>query len=171
MLPQRSLVDEAPADDRVVGEKVELRRIARFATDGVVGSYHEVHFAPHYGTHFTLYGSQAQLDVEANHDTGECWAQVTRRHSHDQRRERPSRDTGHGGADPLLLADFAVAVRTGREPVSGLRAGYESAQIGIATRLSIDSGKVVELPRLEADQDGPGLADIHPRTPAATAGV
>jgi len=117
--------------------------------DGTLGSYHEVHFAPHYGTHFTLYGSKAQLDVEANHDTNECWVQVTQRHTHAVRRERPSEDTGHGGADPQLLADFAGAVRAGREPLSGLRAGYESAQIGIATRLSIDSGRFVDLPRLE----------------------
>jgi predicted dehydrogenase len=47
----------------------------------------------------------------------------------------------------VLLADFARAIREGREPVSGLRAGYESAQIGIATRLSIDSGQFIELPR------------------------
>lgn len=119
--------------------------------NGVVGSYNEVHFAPYYGTHFALYGSEAQLDIEANHDTGECWVQVTRRHSHDQRRERPSKDTGHGGSDPVLLADFVAAVREGREPVSGLRAGYESAQIGIATRLSIDSGQSVTLPKFEEE--------------------
>ena len=93
---------------------------------------------------------RAQLDVEANHDTGECWVQVAERHSHAVRRERPSEDTGHGGADPQLLTDFAGAVREGREPVSGLRAGYESAQIGIGTRPSIDCGQVVELPRLDA---------------------
>ncbi len=119
--------------------------------NGVVGSYQEVHFAPHYATHFTLYGSQAQLDVEANHDTGECWVQVTRRHTHETRREQPCGDTGHGGADPMLLADFAAAVRQGRQPLCDLRAGYESAQIGIAARLSIDSGQCVELPRLEAE--------------------
>ncbi|MBP8953860.1 MAG: Gfo/Idh/MocA family oxidoreductase [Armatimonadetes bacterium] len=115
--------------------------------NGVVASYNEVHFAPNYGTHFAIYGSKAQLDIEANHDTGECWVQVRERHTQNERRERPSKDTGHGGSDPVLLADFARAIREGREPVSGLRAGYESAQIGIATRLSIDSGQFIELPR------------------------
>ncbi|MCC7492280.1 MAG: Gfo/Idh/MocA family oxidoreductase [Fimbriimonadaceae bacterium] len=117
---------------------------------GAVASYHEVHFAPYYSTHFTFYGSLAQLDVEANHDTNECWLQVTARHTQQQRRERPSRDTGHGGADPALLADFAAAVREGRPPLCDLRAGYESAQIGIATRLSLDSGQFVELPPFES---------------------
>lgn len=117
--------------------------------NGVLGSYNEVHFAPYYATHMTIYGSKGQLDVEANHDTSECWVQVTERHTHNERRERPSGDTGHGGADPALLSDFARAVREGREPVSGLRAGYESAQIGIATRQSIDCGEFVSLRLLD----------------------
>ncbi|NPV45733.1 MAG: Gfo/Idh/MocA family oxidoreductase [Armatimonadetes bacterium] len=117
--------------------------------NGVVASYNEVHFAPYYATHMTLYGSKGQLDVEANHDTGECWVQVTERHTHNERRERPSRDTGHGGADPALLSDFARSVREGREPLSDLRAGYESAQIGIATRQSLDTGQFVTLKLLD----------------------
>lgn len=117
--------------------------------NGTVGNYNEIHFAPYYGTHFSLFGSKAQLDVEANHDTGECWVQVTERHTHNERRERPTRDTGHGGADPALLSDFVHAIREGHQPLCDLRAGWESAQIGIATRLSIDSGQFVELPRYE----------------------
>jgi len=117
---------------------------------GVVGSYHEIHFAPYYGMHMTLFGSEAQLDVEANHDTGVAYIEVTRRlGNRDQRRERPTRDTGHGGADPALLADFAAACQEGREPLCNLQAGYESAAIGVATRLSIDEGRYVEIPRFE----------------------
>jgi predicted dehydrogenase len=119
--------------------------------NGVVASYHEVHFAPYYSTHFTLWGSKAQLDIEANHDTGECWVQVTERHTHNERRERPTRDTGHGGADPALLVDFVQAIREQRQPLCDLRAGYESAQIGIATRQSIDTGQFVDLPRYEGN--------------------
>lgn len=119
--------------------------------NGVVASYQEVHFAPYYSTHFTIYGSKAQLDIEANHDTGECWVQVTERHTHNERRERPTRDTGHSGADPALLADFAKAIREQRQPLCDLRAGYESAQIGIATRQSIDTVQFVELPRYEGN--------------------
>lgn len=117
---------------------------------GAVATYNEVHFAPYYRTHFTLYGSAGQLDVEANHDTGEAWIEVTARYSRDQRRERPTGDTGHGGADPALIADFAGAVREGREPLSGLRAGFESAVIGIGTRQSIDGGEFVDLPLLDS---------------------
>jgi len=117
---------------------------------GVVGSYHEIHFAPYYGMHMTLFGSQAQLDVEANHDTGVAYIEVTRRYGNrDQRRERPTRDTGHGGADPALLADFAAACQEGREPLCNLQAGYESAAIGVATRVSLDEGRYVEIPRFE----------------------
>ena len=113
---------------------------------GAVASYSEVHFAPYYGMHFTLYGSKAQLDIEANHDTGDCWVEVTERLTRNQRRERPTRDTGHGGADPALIADFAHAVREGREPLASLRAGFESASIGIACRQSLDTGAPVDLP-------------------------
>lgn len=113
---------------------------------GAVGSYHEIHYAPYYGIHLTLFGSAAQLDVEANHDTGQAWIEITRRYGNrDQRRERPTRDTGHGNADPDLLADFARACREGREPLCDLRAGYESAAIGVATRQSLDTKSFVDL--------------------------
>lgn len=116
---------------------------------GAVASYSEVHFAPYYRLHYTLYGSRAQLDIEANHDTGEAWIEVTERYTRNQRRERPTRDTGHGGADPALMADFARAVREGREPVADVRAGFESAAIGIAVRQAIDTRTTVELPVFE----------------------
>jgi predicted dehydrogenase len=117
---------------------------------GAVGQYSEVHFAPWYGIHFTIYGSAAQMDVEANHDTGQAWIEITERYTRNQRRERPTKTTGHGGADPALIVDFVEAIREGREPLSGLRAGYESAAIGIACRESIDSGQAVEIPDLDA---------------------
>lgn len=113
---------------------------------GALGSYHEIHFAPYYGIHLTLFGSVAQLDVEANHDTGQAWIEITKRYGNrDQRRERPTRDTGHGNADPDLLANFAAACLTGGEPLCNLQAGYESAAIGVATRQSIDSRCAVEI--------------------------
>ena len=115
---------------------------------GVVANYREVHMAPYYGLHFTLYGEKAQLDIEANHDTQEAWLQVTERYTREQRREEPTKDTGHGNADGALVADFARAIREGREPLSGLRAGFESAVIGIATRQSLDTRAFVDLPAL-----------------------
>ena len=116
---------------------------------GAVASYAEVHFAPWYGIHFTIYGSKAQMDVEANHDTGQAFIEITERYTRNQRIERPTRDTGHGGADRALIVDFVNAMREGREPVSGLRAGYESASIGIAARKSIDTGEAVEIPDVD----------------------
>lgn len=113
---------------------------------GAVGAYHEVHFAPYYGMHMTLFGSEAQLDIEANHDTGQAYVDITRRYGNrDQRRERPTRDTGHGGADPALLADFIKSCREGTEPLCDLKAGYDSAAIGVATRMSIDEKRFVDI--------------------------
>jgi len=116
---------------------------------GAVASYSEIHFAPWYGIRFTIYGSKAQMQVEANHDTGEAWIEITERYTRNQRRERPTRDTGHGGADPALIVDFVNAIREGREPLSGLRAGYESAAIGIACRESIDTGAAIDIPDVD----------------------
>lgn len=114
-----------------------------------LATYSEIHFAPYYGVHFTLYGTKGQLDVEANHDTGQAWVQITERYTRNQHTRRPTRDTGHGNADGDLLCDFAAAVREKREPLSGLRAGFESAAIAIAARRSMDSGVFVELPMLD----------------------
>jgi len=119
--------------------------------NGVVASYREVHFAPYYGLHFTLYGEKGQLDVEANHDTGEAWIEVTERYTRRQYRERPTRDTGHTNADAALITDFVQAARAGREPLSGLRAGFESAAIAIGCRQSLDTRAFVDLPMLEGN--------------------
>lgn len=116
---------------------------------GRLATYSEIHFAPYYGVHFTLYGTKAQLDVEANHDTGQAFVQITERYSRNQHLRRPTRDTGHGNADGDLLSDFATSVREGKEPVSGLRAGFESAAIAIAARQSTDSAAFVNLPLLD----------------------
>jgi len=118
-------------------------------TTGVVAGYREVHFAPHYGLHFTIYGDKAQLDIEANHDTGEAWIEVTERFTRVHRREQPAKDTGHGNADAELLADFARAVREGRAPLQGLRSGSESAAIAIGARQSIDTCSFVDLPLVD----------------------
>jgi len=116
---------------------------------GVVATYQEIHFAPHYGLHITVYGDKGQLDIEANHDTHEAWIELTERLTRVHRREQPSEDTGHGSADEELLADFARAVREGREPMQGLRSGFESAAIGIGVRHSLDRAAAVELPVLD----------------------
>jgi predicted dehydrogenase len=116
---------------------------------GVLASYREIHFAPHYGLHFTLYGDKAQLDIEANHDTGEAWLEITERFTRVHRREEPTEETGHGSADEDLLVDFARAVREGHAPLQGLRSGFESAAIAIGARHSIDTGAFVDLPRVE----------------------
>ena len=116
---------------------------------GAAATYSEVHFAPYYSMHFILYGSKAQMDIEANHDTGECWVDITERYTRRQRRERPTRDTGHGGADPALITAFTQAVREKRQPLADIRAGFESAAIGVAVRQSIDTGAFVDLPMLD----------------------
>ncbi|HJN16663.1 MAG TPA: Gfo/Idh/MocA family oxidoreductase, partial [Armatimonadota bacterium] len=70
---------------------VEDVTFANIAYDsGAVATYSEVHFAPHYSIHMTIYGSKAQLDIDANHDTGESWIDVTARHTHETRREQPA---------------------------------------------------------------------------------
>lgn len=114
---------------------------------GTVACYHEIHFAPYYGIHATLYSSKAQLDIVANHDTGEAWIEITERYSRKQHRERPSRDIGHGNADNDLIVDFVQACRSNSEPLSGLRAGFESAAIAVGSRQSLDEGAFVDLPR------------------------
>ena len=80
---------------------------------GVVGSYHEIHFAPYYGMHMTLFGSAAQLDVEANHDT----APLTKQDDWQYRSGWPSGyaygeaarfDDYHGQSWPNRTETFAV---------------------------------------------------------------
>lgn len=116
---------------------------------GTVASYQEIHFAPFYRIHATLYGEKAQLDVMTNHDTGEAWIETTERYTRKQHRETPSGDTGHGNADTDLILDFVESIRSNREPISGLRAGFESASIAIGARRSLDLKSGVDLPRLE----------------------
>ena len=104
---------------------------------GRVASYREVHFAPYYGLHFTLYGSKAQLDIEANHDTGEAWVEVTERYTRERKREQPSGDTGHGNADNDLLADSRPRLPRGREPLPACAPASRARQSPSAPATSI----------------------------------
>jgi predicted dehydrogenase len=116
--------------------------------NGALATYREVHFDPGYGLDITLWGERGRMLVSADHDTGEARIEVAQRHTREARCEQPTDNTGHGSADEDLLADFAAAVREGRPPRQGLRQGFESAAIAIATRQSIDTRLPVDLPVL-----------------------
>ncbi len=151
-LPSLGLKIESGEDYCVWSEACDVEDVTFINIEyssGQVANYREVHFAPYYGLHFTLWGDKAQLDIEANHDTGEAWVQITERFTRNQRRERPTQDTGHGNADTDLLIDYARAICEGRNPTSDLRAGFESAAIPIGARKSLDTGKYVDLPMLD----------------------
>jgi predicted dehydrogenase len=54
----------------------------------------------------------------------------------------------HGGGDPVLCEHLAVAMRTGRVPLTGLREGVEAAVVCLGVDQSRVEGQVVDLSRI-----------------------
>ena len=83
----------------------------------------------------------AQADLE------ECMLKFWQRHS--EKKEsfdlHELMNSGHGGADDRILADFFHCCRTGEKPRSSWLDGRESLRVGLAARESCDTGKPVIL--------------------------
>ncbi|MDP6098291.1 MAG: Gfo/Idh/MocA family oxidoreductase [Gammaproteobacteria bacterium] len=83
----------------------------------------------------------------AQGDMEDCMVTFWKRHSE----QRESSDlheqmnSGHGGADERILADFFHCCQTGEKPRSSWADGRESLIVGLAARESCDTGKPVIL--------------------------
>lgn len=110
--------------------------------NGVHISYQQCHYTPDYWRNYTVIGSEGRLENFGDHgDTAEVRVWNRRRSGYradaDQVHTVASEDTGHGGSDPELVAEFLRFVREGGRTDTSPVAAREAVAAGCAATTSL----------------------------------
>jgi predicted dehydrogenase len=138
---------------------VEDLSMATFLLDnGVLASYQQCHFTPDYWRNYTVIGTQGRLENfgDGADATIKLWntRSDTYRSEADEVIPVPSAEGGHGGADPLLVAEFLRFARTGGPTMTSPVAARHAVAAGVAATSSLRSGGgVVAIPPLRPEVD------------------
>ena len=155
-----SLDNWPPTEQRELHPVVDIEDIsmANLVLDGgVLASYQQCHFTPDYWRNYTVIGTRGRLE---NFGDGpgavvKVWTRRTDayREDADEVIEIPPADTtGHGGADPLLMAEFVRFAREGGPTMTSPVAAREAVAAAVCATSSLRSGGgAVEVPPLAAD--------------------
>jgi predicted dehydrogenase len=133
---------------------VEDLSMANFALDnGVLASYQQCHFTPDYWRSYTVIGTEGRLENFGNgaDATVALWDRRsdTYRPQPDATLPVAAGDGGHGGADPLLVAEFLRFARDGGPTETSPVAARQAVAAGVAATSSLRSGGVpVDVPPL-----------------------
>ncbi len=111
--------------------------------NGVFASYQQCHYTPDYWRNYTVIGTEGRLENFGDSEGAEV--RVWNRRS-DYRAEAdlvvpvPTSTGTHGGADPLLVAEFLQFVREGGATVTSPVAAREAVAAGYAATVSLREG-------------------------------
>lgn len=122
--------------------------------NGVFAAYQQCHFTPDYWRNYTIIGSEGRLENFGNTEPGtvvKLWN--TRRWEFGEADETypiGADDGSHGGADPLIVAEFVRFARSGgRVVTSPLAARYGVAAGYLATESLRNGGMPFDLPPVD----------------------
>jgi predicted dehydrogenase len=137
---------------------VEDLSMANFALDnGVLASYQQCHFTPDYWRNYTVIGTAGRIENfgDGTDATVKLWntRSDTYRAEPDELIPLPAPAAGgHGGADPLLVAEFLRFARDGGPTMTSPVAARHAVAAGAAATSSLRSGgQVVPIPPLRPE--------------------
>ncbi len=125
-------------------------------TTGVLASYEQCHFTPDYWRNYTIIGTEGRIE-NLGDTSGSTVALWNRRHQGsadpDETFVVPSvAESGHDGADALLIAEFLHFVREGGATQTSPVAAREAVVAGIAATESLRTdGGARRIPPLDPD--------------------
>ncbi len=136
---------------------VEDLSMANFALDnGVLASYQQCHFTPDYWRSYTVIGTEGRCENFG--DGPDATVALWNRRSDTYRAEPDetipvrSMSGGHGGADPLLVAEFLRFAVVGGATATSPVAARQAVAAGVAATHSLRSGgAVVAVPPLRPE--------------------
>ncbi|MFI0241082.1 Gfo/Idh/MocA family protein [Streptomyces sp. NPDC016845] len=124
---------------------------------GVYASYQQCHYTPDYWRNYTVIGTEGRLENFGDHDEA-AEVRVWKRRSGyradaDLVVPMPSPgDGGHGGSDPMLVAEFLRFVRSGGATDTSPVAAREAVAAGVAATESLRAdGRPVTVGRVAPD--------------------
>ncbi len=110
--------------------------------NGIKAAYLQCHFTPDYHRNYTFIGTEGRL--ENSEPEMKVWVKTrvsnTWRELADRTYDIKKAVGGHGGADPVICADFLDMILEGKEPVATPIAGRMSVAAGCAGAESLRSG-------------------------------
>lgn len=123
--------------------------------NGVLTSYQQCHFTPDYWRNYTVIGTEGRLENIGDGSGGEIrvWDRRTG-FSEKGDRQYPivDSDGGHGGADPLTVAEFLEFVRSSAPTETSPVAAREAVAAGVAATESLRQGsRPMTIPPLPAE--------------------
>ncbi|GAA1726657.1 Gfo/Idh/MocA family oxidoreductase [Isoptericola hypogeus] len=121
--------------------------------NGVLASYQQCHFTPDYWRNYTVIGTHGRLENFGDSDGAVVKLWNTRsdayRDEPDEVIDVPPAEGGHGGADPLLVAEFLRFAEEGGPTMTSPVAARQSVAAGVAATDSLRAGGgAVDVPPL-----------------------
>jgi hypothetical protein len=108
--------------------------------NGVLASYQQCHFTPDYWRNYTVIGTKGRMENfgDGAGDQIHVWTTRTSGFAEpDQRVEVREGEGGHGGADPLLIAEFLRFAKDGGATATSPIAAREAVAAGVLATESL----------------------------------
>jgi len=137
-----------PTEQRDLHPVVDVEDISQanlVLDNGVLASYQQCHFTPDYWRNYTVIGTRGRLENFGDGPGARVKVWTTRTDAYtedpDEVIEIPAaEDEGHGGADPLLIAEFVRFAREGGPTTTSLVAARQAVAAGVAATESLRRG-------------------------------
>ncbi|UYO98752.1 Gfo/Idh/MocA family oxidoreductase [Microbacterium sp. M28] len=131
----------------------DISMIMMRTDSGVLMSYQQCHFTPDYWRNYTVIGTEGRIENFDDDAGGEIRLWNARsdylEKGHVRYPIEDGGDGGHGGADPLTVAEFVEFVRNGSATQTSPVAARDAVAAGVGGALSIRSGsQPFEIPAL-----------------------
>jgi predicted dehydrogenase len=112
---------------------------------GIRGAYLQCHFTPDAWRNYTFIGTEGRIENFGDGPESPIFLFNRRTDGYrmigdDVFRGTPVSAGGHGGADPLIVADFLETLRTGAETAATPQAAREAVAAGVAATESLRAG-------------------------------
>jgi predicted dehydrogenase len=154
--PRKVTVDEMdltlfpPTKMRGLNHRIDVEDLSSMQmklSNGVFATYAQCHYTPDYWRNYTVIGTEGRIENFGNGEPGtvvRVWNQRTnfKPKGDVEYKIRTARDM-HGGADPLIVAEFLRYVREGGRTDTSPIAARESVAAGCAATESLRHGGVV----------------------------
>jgi len=145
-------VDISIEDGCVYAQEVSLNDNSQLLIEyenGKRATFTECHFTPEYSREFTFIGDRGKMYGFYNNE-GHFIIRISYRHSyHIDEYRVPHPGGGHGGGDPAIMKRFLESIVLGEKDKENLESAYYSAVLAICAEKSIETGKVIEIPKME----------------------
>ncbi|WP_442543098.1 Gfo/Idh/MocA family protein [Arthrobacter sp. KN11-1C] len=133
-----------PTEQTDLAETIDVEDISMMnmvLNNGVLASYQQCHFTPDYWRNYTVIGTKGRIENFGDGAGDQIHVWTTRTTSGfaepDQRVEVREGEGGHGGADPLLIAEFLRFAKDGGATATSPIAAREAVAAGVLATESL----------------------------------